>query len=61
MGAESAALIDSIINVVYFMRGSIDYFDFYELTYIERERISKFLDERLKSESKKPIQANRVY
>jgi hypothetical protein len=43
------------------MRGSIQYFDFFELTYVERQKIGNFLEKRFKEEAKKPIQLNRVY
>ncbi len=58
---ESEQLLDNIINSVYFMRGSIDYFDFFELTYLERQKINKFLDQRMNNEMKKPPMINRVY
>lgn len=58
---ESNQIIEGIVSSVYFMRGSISYFDFFELTYIERQKISKFLEERFKDESKKPPMINRVY
>jgi len=58
---ESEQLLDNIINSVYFMRGSIDYFDFFELTYLERQKINKFLDQRMNNEMKKPAMINRVY
>lgn len=58
---ESEQILDNIINAVYFMRGSIDYFDFYELTYLERQKINKFLDKRMDNEMKKPAMINRVY
>lgn len=43
------------------MRGSIQYYDVFELTKAERERMAKFLDKRFKIETKKPPNMNRVY
>lgn len=43
------------------MRGAIRYFDYYELTYVERQKISNFLEKRFKEEAKKPPHINRVY
>lgn len=43
------------------MRGAVNYFDYYEMTYVERQKISKFLEKRFKEESKKPAHLNRVY
>lgn len=54
-------MIDNAIETVYYMRGSVSYFEYYEMTYIERQKIGKFLEKRFKEESKKPIQLNRVY
>ena len=58
---ESSTIIDNAINTVYYMRGAVNYFDYYEMTYIERQKISKFLEKRFKEEAKKPPQYNRVY
>ena len=58
---ESSHIIDSAINTVYYMRGAINYFDYYEMTFIERQKVSKFLEKRFKEESKKPTHINRVY
>lgn len=58
---EISEIIDNVITTVYFMRGSIRYFDYYEMTYVERQKISEFLEKRFKEESKKPPHVNRVY
>ena len=47
--------------MVYYMRGAVNYFDYYEMTYLERQMVSTFLDKRFKEESGKPPQFNRVY
>ncbi len=59
--ASRTRLVDEIIQLTYFMRGAIQYHDMYETTYHERQRISKFIEERLKDEGAKPPSANRVY
>ncbi len=58
---ETSIIIDNAINTVYYMRGAVNYFDYYEMTYVERQKISKFLEKRFKEESKKPAHLNRVY
>jgi len=58
---QASTIIDNAIETAYYMRGSLQYFDYFELTYIERQKIGKFLEKRFKDESKKPIQMNRVY
>lgn len=61
MRDETSAIIDTAINTVYYMRGSIKYFDYYEMTYVERQKVNTFLQKRFKEESKKPPHMNRVY
>lgn len=53
--------MDEAIDLVYFMRGSIQYFDMYETTYHERQRMAMFIDKRLKDEGEKPPTMGRVY
>lgn len=45
--------IKSIIQLVYFMRGSVGYNDMMNMTHMEREMISEFINERLEQESKR--------
>lgn len=45
--------IAAIIQLVYYMRGSIQYRDMMDMTYIERQQVSIFVSERLEAESKK--------
>jgi len=59
--AGRTRLVDEIVNLVYFMRGAIQYHDMYETTYHERQRIAKFIEERLKDEGAKPPTVARVY
>lgn len=49
----SEALIRSVIELVYFMRGAMQYDDMMWRTPFERDLISRFLEERLEKESKK--------
>lgn len=58
---ETSALIDNAINTVYYMRGALSYFEYYEMTYIERQKVSTFLENRFKEETSKPSHLNRVY
>lgn len=51
--AESRALIKSIVELVYFMRGSISYDDMMHRTAVERQIFSEFIDSRLEQEKKK--------
>lgn len=59
--AEIESIVDNAIMTCWYMRGCIDYFDYYELTYVERQKINSFLDKRFKEEMKKPPTMNRVY
>ena len=45
--------IKSVIQLVYFMRGSVSYKDMMHMTYVERELIDEFVSERLEQESKR--------
>lgn len=51
---EVRALIKNIIQLTYFMRGSIQYEEMMNRTYAERQMIGEFVEERLKVEAKKP-------
>lgn len=59
--ASRTKMVDEIISLTYFMRGAMQYHDMYETTYHERQRIGKFIEERLKEEGAKPASINRVY
>ena len=54
LSKEARGIIDEVIHLAYFMRGSISYNDFMFMTYVEREAVSDFLEKRLEAESKKP-------
>lgn len=46
-------LIESVVQVIYFMRGSIQYDDMMWRTPLERQIFAEFVEKRLESESKK--------
>jgi len=51
---EATNLIDGIISLVYYMRGSISYEEMLRRTPGERDRISAFLDKRFEIEKNNP-------
>lgn len=53
MNGERKRILSSIIQLVYFMRGSIQYSDMFNMTMVEREAVSDFIEKRLDAESKK--------
>lgn len=53
MDVERKRSLDEIIQLVYFMRGSVQYRDMMNMTLIERQAISEFIEKRLEAESKK--------
>lgn len=53
MNSERQRIIKSIIQLVYFMRGSIQYSHMLNMSLIEREEVSSFIEKRLKDESEK--------
>jgi hypothetical protein len=50
---SSRALIQGVIQLVYFMRGSISYDEMMQLSHGEREMISEFLKKRLEVEAER--------
>ena len=54
-------IVDEALELTYFMRGAVQYFDMLEFTYAERQRVANFIERRLKDESAKPATVNRVY
>ena len=50
---ESESLINGIIQLVYFMRGAIQYHDMFATTPAERDLIDNFLTKRLEVEDKR--------
>lgn len=53
MASERRRIITSIIQLVYFMRGSIQYRDMLDMTAFERDSVMEFIEKRLETESKK--------
>lgn len=53
MSAERKRIIQSIIQLVYFMRGSIQYHDMINMSLVERDSVEEFIEKRLEQEAKK--------
>lgn len=53
MSDERRTIIQGLIQLVYFMRGSIQYDSMKMMTYTERQEVSDFIEKRLEDESKK--------
>ena len=51
---EAQDIVKSVISLVYFMRGAISYSEMMQMSILERQLISEFLDERFEAESKSP-------
>ena len=51
----AANIVDGVIELTYFMRGSVTYEEMMRRTPGERDRISDFLKRRLEAESKSPF------
>lgn len=45
--------LKSVIQLVYFMRGSISYHDMMNMSFVERQMVGDFISERLEQESKR--------
>ena len=53
MSVDRKRIISNIIQLVYFMRGSVQYRDMIDMSQIEREAVGEFIEKRLEQESKK--------
>lgn len=53
MTGERKRIISSVIQLVYFMRGAVQYKDMMNLTLFEREAMSDFIEHRIEVEGKK--------
>lgn len=53
MTSERQRIISSVIQLVYFMRGAVQYKDMMQLTTFEREAIADFIEKRIEIEGKK--------
>lgn len=54
MEADRQATIASIVQLVWYMRGSIQYKDMLDMSMVERQAVSRFIEKRLEAESKRP-------
>jgi len=54
LSREAEQIIENIIELVYFMRGSVGYEEMLRRTHGERQLIHQFLNRRLESEKKSP-------
>jgi hypothetical protein len=55
MQMQSNAIIDTCIEIAFYMRGGIQYEDAFNLTPAERSRIINFISKRIENEMKKPF------
>lgn len=53
MNRTRSNIIDSLIHLVYFMRGSIQYNELMMLSFYERQAITEFIKTRLEQEQQK--------
>ena len=53
MANERRAIIQGLIQLVYFMRGAVQYDAMKMMSYVERQEISEFIEKRLEDESEK--------
>lgn len=56
MRSDTKKLLKEVIQLVYFMRGAIQYESMMNMTYAERQLIREFIEKRLEDESKKLYQ-----
>lgn len=53
MNKERRRLLEDVIQLVYFMRGAIQYTNMLDMTYVERQAVGDFISKRLEEEAKK--------
>lgn len=53
MNNERAKIIKMLVQLVYFMRGSVQYDQMKQMTLVERQAVSDFIEQRIEVESKK--------
>ena len=51
---ESERLLDSIITMIYFMRGALTYTEAMNMSFAERTLFARFIERRLEIEKKSP-------
>lgn len=53
MQGDRRKMLEDVIQLVYFMRGSIQYRDMMNMTLVERQAVAEFIEKRLELEGKK--------
>ena len=53
MRKEATILIESIVSLIYYMRGAVTYSEAMNMTYAERRIFEQFLEQRFEQESKR--------
>lgn len=53
MNADKEHTVSNVVELVYFMRGAIQYKDMLNLSLIERQQVSMFINKRLEVEMKR--------
>lgn len=53
LNSDREQIIESVIQLVYYMRGAIQYRDMLDMSMMERQAVSTFITKRLKDESGK--------
>lgn len=51
---ESERLIDSVVSLIYFMRGALSYTEAMNMSFAERSIVGNFIEKRLEQEKKNP-------
>ena len=51
---EAKQILETVVRLVYFMRGSVTYHQMLDMTFMEREIIDEFVAGRLEQERKNP-------
>lgn len=51
---DGERLVDSVLTLIYFMRGAVSYTEAMNMSYGERELAGKFIERRLEVEKKNP-------
>jgi hypothetical protein len=53
MNSERENIVDRLIEITYFMRGSVQYEHLLDRSAFERQRMTKFIEKRLEQEGKR--------
>lgn len=54
MADEARGIIDRVVHMIYFMRGSVSYTEAMHMSWAERQLVEEFIEKRLETESKNP-------